>query len=418
MEKIIVNGGEKLFGEVEIAPAKNACLPLIASTILFGGEYYFLKAPKILDVIVMAEIVKNLGGSYYFGKDFLYINTKNISAYHADCSICKQARASFFIAGALLSRFKKAIVPLPGGCKIGKRPVDIHICALKQLGVEIIVEDERVLFYGDNMKAGKIILPYPSVGATVNSICATVFLKGSSVIENVAKEPEIVDLCNFLVKCGCKIQGIGSSTLYIEGIDCCREVNLEYLPVQDRIEAGTFICMVAVCGGKISFNYERYENIASICNLIADCGVKIEYAKKKLTVISDKKLKCINAVADVFPAFPTDLQSLYCAVCSFSTGETVVRDLVFKNRFEFVKELTKLGVNYSPIKDGVKISGNNLLKGNVVRATDLRGGAGLIAVALGINDRTIIEDAQIIKRGYENIDKKLQSLGAKLFFED
>ncbi len=413
MGKFIINGGRELFGEVTISPAKNSCLPLIASTILFKGQFLLQLAPEINDIIVMSEIVKNLGGSYSFLNDGLFLNTENINSFTPSEDICKRARASFFVAGALLSRFKRAVVALPGGCKIGQRPVDIHISVLNQLGAKCYFDENRVVFDGKNMKAGITRLSYPSVGATINAVCATVFLKGESTIINCAKEPEIVDLCKFLNACGCNIAGAGSDRIVVNGVDLQKGVNLQFLPIKDRIEAGTYICACAACGGKISFEYDSFDNILAVIKLLNKSGATITMKKGIVNVECDKRnINCKSVVADVFPAFPTDLQSIYCALCTFSNGTTRVEDRVFQNRFEFLKELKKQGVDCEYIKNSAIIRGNKKLHGATVNAVDLRGGAGLIISGLAIDGETIVENSEIIKRGYYKIEEKFTSLGA------
>ncbi len=402
-------------GKVNISPAKNACLPIIASATLFDGEFLLKKAPKITDVVVMAQIVEFLGGDYLFCEEGLKISTKNIFKWECDGILCKKARASFFIVGALLSRFKHAIIPFPGGCNIGSRPIDIHIDVLRQFGAEVTFEKERVLFYGGNMRSNQVKLSYPSVGATVNAICSAVFLNGESSIGNAAREPEIVDLCNFLIECGCKIDGVGKKNLTIKGVNPPKNVSVDYLPIKDRIEAGTFMCMTAITGGDIIFSYEHFAHLKEITAKLRRMGVAVAYKNGEMRITSDGMLKGVSAVADVYPRFPTDMQSIYCAVCAFANGKSRVKDKVFQNRFEFIKELKKMGADVTLEKEGVTIRGNDLV-GSKVFAPDLRAGAALVCAGLGAKGVTVIENADIVSRGYENIHKKITSIGGKISF--
>ncbi len=414
MQKLIVSGGNKLVGRVDIAPAKNACLPIIASLIGVDGVILLKDAPKITDVLVMAQIIECLGGSYKYVKEGLLLNTQNISVHEADCFICKKARASFFIVGALLARFKKAVVPLPGGCNIGSRPVDIHIDVMEQLGVTAEFWGDRVTFNGKNAKSGKVFLSYPSVGASVNAICLSAFLRGESTISNVAREPEIVDLCNFLNKCGCKIRGIGSSDLEITGVLPMPKINMEYLPIKDRIEAGSYMCMTAITGGSLCFKYDRFEHIRKTAEKLNQMGTKVDFKNNELILRSQKRLQSFNLVADVYPAFPTDMQSLFCSLASVAKGESVIEDRVFKSRFDLCNQLVKMGAKIQ-IKDGKAIiNGCETLKGASVLASDLRAGAALITVGLVAEGVTEICNAEFIDRGYEDIVGKLNKLGGEI----
>lgn len=414
MEKFIINGGRRLYGRVNIAPAKNACLPIIAACIMLNGEITLLNAPKIFDVIVMAEIVKNLGGDYSFGGKGLKVSTTGVNKFEADCNICKRARASFFIAGSLLARFKRAILPLPGGCNIGDRPVDIHIDVLSQFGAKATITSDYVFLSGDNLKSGKVKLSFPSVGATVNAICLACALKGQSEILNCAKEPEIADLCKFLNKCGYKISGIGQSSLFIEGKELKGERKIFYTPIKDRIEAGTFAFAVSACGGELEFEYEPFKPIESFTRVLESMGVNCYYSNGVFNLVSNKELKPIRVVADVYPCFPTDLQSPLSALCSTINGKSVVADNVFKKRFSLLNDLKLFGASCTLNNNRAEIFGSNSLKAQSVEAKDLRGGAGLVIVSLNAKGRSEISNAEIIRRGYENLDEKLRMLGADI----
>lgn len=415
MAKFIIEGGKRLNGEIEISVAKNACLPIIACSVLFPYRITLFSAPKIIDVSVMAQIIEDLGGQYQFNEQGLYLDCRTIKKIHPSSDICVKARASFFTVGALLGRFKKAIMCYPGGCSIGIRPVDIHLDCLKALGVKIVKQGSNLYFDGSNMHAGYIKMRYPSVGATVNAIGAAVSLKGETVIANAATEPEIYDLCSFLNKCGCKIRGGGNKVIVIEGCDKFDEKVIEYKPMYDRIEAGTFMLACLSCGGEISFFVDCYKPIESICSLIKKCGSNCYYQNGVLHMQVNKRIKAVNAIADVFPLFPTDLQPQYVAAMSVAKGKSVVEDRVFPNRFAYVESLNKMGANVVIENKSATVNGVSVLKGAVVSVPDLRGGAALVIAALSAEGISVVERVNIIQRGYEGFDKKLRKLGAVIY---
>ena len=413
MRKLIIEGGNELYGKVQISPAKNACLPIISSCLLFNGKIRLTPCPFIKDVIVMAEIIKDLGGNYAFEKGSLLLDCEKVKRSEGDCKTFKKARASFFTAGAILSRFNTATVPLPGGCNIGERPVDIHIDVFKQLGIKCNINENCVFLDGANKKSGKVYLRFPSVGATVNAINASVFLKGETVIYNCAKEPEIADLCNFLNSCGCKVKGGGNSVITVTGVKpITLNEEMVFSPMYDRIEAGTFIIAVSACGGELLLDLDNLKPISALLSILKTMGVKAFYDSGKLFVRRDERTKCVNAIADVYPRFPTDLQPQLCALQCVSEGECVMCDKVFPNRFDYTKQLELMDANVKRIKGGIKIIGVKNLNCAKVNACDLRGGAALAIGALTCSGKTVISSAETIERGYENFDKKLCSLGA------
>lgn len=413
MRKLIIEGGNKLYGKVQISPAKNACLPIISSCLLFNGKIVLSPCPFIKDVVVMAEIIKDLGGSYRFENGNLFLNCENVKKSEGDCKTFKKARASFFTAGAILSRFNTATVPLPGGCDIGERPVDIHIDVFKQLGIKCSVNENCVFLDGANKKSGRVNLRFPSVGATVNAINASVFLKGETVIYNCAKEPEIYDLCNFLNACGCNVKGGGSSVITVTGVKPITLNNeMFFSPMYDRIETGTFMLAVCACGGELQFDLGDLKPIGALLEILKNMGAKIICDNGKIIISSKKNLNCVNAVADVYPLFPTDLQPQLCALQCISKGQSFMSDKVFPNRFNYTEQLTLLGANIKQTNGGIKITGVKNLTCGTVNACDLRGGAALAIGALSCSGKSIINSAEIIQRGYENFDKKLCLLGA------
>lgn len=415
MAKYIIEGGNRLNGEIEISIAKNACLPIIACSVLFPHRILLCKAPKIIDVAVMAQIIEDLGGEYKFNEKGLYLDCRAINKYHPCAAICAKARASFFTVGALLGRFKKAIMCYPGGCSIGVRPVDIHLDCLRALGVKITQRGINFYFDGSNMHAGYIKMRYPSVGATVNAIGAAVSLKGETVIVNAATEPEIADLCCFLNKCGCKIRGGGNKVIIIEGCGRLDEKVIEYKPIYDRIEAGTFMLVCLACQGEISFFIDCYKHIENVCSMVKRSGAKCYYHNGFLQMQVNKRIKAVDVTADVFPLFPTDLQPQFVAAMTTAKGKSRVEDHVFAERFAYVESLKKFGANVNVESKIATVNGVRLLKSANVTVPDLRGGAALVIAALSAEGVSIINGVNIIQRGYENLDIKLRKIGANIY---
>lgn len=414
MESFIIEGGNKIFGKVNIAPAKNACLPIIASSLAFPTKIFLKKAPRIKDVCAMADIVKSLGGSYTFDDSGLTLENENINSFVGDKQIYGSVRASLFSAGALLSRFKKAVIPFPGGCNIGSRPVDIHIDALKALGANVRCLKDVLEIDGANMRCGYVKLCFPSVGATVNAISAAIFLNGETVVSNAAKEPEIIDLCNFLNTLGCKVYGGGTSVVRIQGIKRDSFDKISYKPIFDRIEAGTFMLCCLSLGGELSFEAECFKPIESFSKICAECGAETGFSNGTFFMRMRKKPLSVNCIADVYPAFPTDLQPQLVAALIKGKGRSYVYDKVFPERFSYLKELSKFGAKTDLLNGGVKIYGVKKLKGANVVVPDLRAGAALCIAALSAEGLSVIERADVIRRGYMNFDEKLRMLGCKI----
>lgn len=415
MQKLIIEGGNKLYGDLNISSAKNACLPIISACVLIDGIVTVKACPIIKDVVVMAEIIRDLGGDYKFANGDLRIDCRNLNKFEGDSNIFKRVRASFFTAGSILSRFGRAIIPLPGGCDLGLRPVDIHLDVFRQLGAECIVDNKRVFLNGENIKSGKVRLRYPSVGATVNAINASVCLNGETIIENCAKEPEIIDLCNFLNLCGFDIIGAGTQVIIVRGISLDKIKNrVLYRPILDRIEAGTFMIGVCACGGEIRFGYDDVKPLNRLCEILKSSGAFIEYSNENVYVKSVGRLQKMNVIADVYPEFSTDLQPQICALACICEGESDIFDNVFRERFKYVEQLSLMGAKIRQNGSGVNVCGVRNLYGADVTACDLRSGAALAIAALSAKGKTVISNSEVIDRGYENFEIKLSKLGAKI----
>ncbi len=414
MSKFIIHGGEKLYGKIDIQSAKNSVVSLIGASILYNGDIVLKKVRQISDVTNMCRILKKCGAKYYFKEGNLCLNCSSLYSYIPDAFLSRKIRASFFMTGALLSRFKKAEMAFPGGCKIGARPINIHLQGLKSLGVKIKIENSKIYFDGSEMRSAVIELPYPSVGATVNLITASVFLDGETIIKNVAREPEIVDLQNFLNLMGFKVRGAGKNEIIVTGVKKIKSENVCFLPVEDRIEIGTYLMATLSCGGEIEINNINIKNIYSLYEKIYENNCKMLIENGKMIVTVGESGKSLGEISTgPFPAFPTDLQAPLCSYACSLNGSTIINESVFEKRFSHVDELIKMGAKIKKDERRVIISGSEL-NGAKVRVSDLRAGAGLVIAGLIANGTTEVDDVEIIDRGYFEMEKVLSSLGASV----
>ena len=423
MKKLIVNGNTRLRGTIDISGAKNASLPILMSTILFKKPVVLSNVPNVMDIRTSMMLLENLGATIEkIDKNEYKIDCSTINSFMAPYEIVKQMRASFLVLGSLLGRFGKAKVSLPGGCSIGPRPVDIHINAIKQMDVDITMENGYVnAFCNTNgkLQGADINLRFPSVGATQNIIMAGVLANGRTKIHNYAKEPEVVDLINFLNKAGAKISGVGTDTLIIDGVE---ELNsIEYSIMGDRIEAGTYMIGALMTNGDLTLNgLDFYENLAYLIELLEEIGAEIEQISDNSIRIKrgNKKLKPINIQTAVYPGFPTDLQAQMVSLLSMINGESIVDETIFENRFMHVAELNRMGANIDVGADNKAfIHGkDDCFQGANVMATDLRGGMALILAGLTAKEgQTILDRYYHVDRGYEDLVEKLTNCGANLF---
>ena len=412
MEVLHISGGKKLNGEIDIVSSKNSLLPILAGSILTPEDVVIKKVPKFTDVLYMAKILENLGCDVYFDDSSLYISSRFADKYLVKDEFTKKVRSSIFMLGPLLARFKKAKVAYPGGCNIGNRPIDLHLKSLKKLNVYIEEKHGYIICDGSDMKASEIHLDFPSVGATENIMMASVFLKGTTTIQNAAKEPEIVDLQDFINSMGGKITGAGSSTITITGVDKLHST--EYTPISDRIVAGTYLIACAMTGGEITLTNVIPEHNLALIDKLKQSGCEINTQKNKISIRSTGKLKSLQVETQVYPGFPTDLQNQILTMQTISSGTSLVMENLFESRFKICHELSKMGANIK-IKDRMAIiNGVNKLSGASVVATDLRGGAGLVLAGLTAEGYTTIEDVYHIDRGYLSIEKDLCKLNAEI----
>ncbi|MEG1535521.1 MAG: UDP-N-acetylglucosamine 1-carboxyvinyltransferase [Clostridia bacterium] len=413
MSKYIINGGGVLDGQIKIKGAKNSILPLLAGSILTEGKVVLCDCPDISDIRSMLNILRNLGCKINQQGENIEIDSSNINKGEIPTNLARELRSSIFLLGALLSRTKKAKIAYPGGCDIGMRPIDIHLNGLRELNITVDEEGEYILCNSENAKCADIVFDLPSVGATENLMMASVFVKGTTVLRNCAKEPEIVDLQDFLCSMGAKIRGAGGSVIYIDGVD--KLSGTEWTPIPDRIVAGSYIIATAICGGNIELENAKSEHISSLISKLAKTTCKINAKNDRITIRSHGRQKSIDCIETMYyPGFPTDLQTQMLTLQSISNGTSVIVENIFETRFRTVGELKKMGADIK-VKDKVAIvKGVGRLCGANVTAYDLRGGASLVLAGLNAEGITIINDIYHIDRGYENMADILSAVGANI----
>ena len=413
MDKYVIDGGNKLYGVIKAQSAKNSVLPLLAAAVLTDEEVVINDLPTISDVENMLRILSEVGCVIKRRKNSVVIDSSNAVSHEIPTRLTKELRSSVFMLGSVLTRFRRAKISYPGGCDIGLRPIDLHLSGLKRLGVKILEKDGYIHCMADKLTGADILLDFPSVGATENIILAAVKADGITVIRNAAKEPEIVDLQNFLNAMGANVRGAGGGTIVIKGVQKLHGV--EHTPIGDRIEAGTYLIATAVCGGEIEVDGVPHENIAALLHKLRENGCKIYTKNGKILLISDGQLKAVSLVETTpFPGFPTDLQAQYGSLCAVATGTTLIVENLFETRYRYAAELKRMGADITVRDRTAVIRGVKSLHGASVSASDLRGGAALVVAGLKAQGQTTITDIAYIDRGYADFEYKLRSLGAKI----
>ncbi len=410
MDKLIIHGPCKLHSEVQISAAKNATLPLLCATLLVNGKTTFSNLPKLMDVKTTFELLENLGVQI----DNNCIDTSNITSYFAPYDLVRKMRASILVLGPLLARFGEAKVSLPGGCAIGTRPIDIHLDGLKLMGAKIELEEGYVKAKAKKLMGAKIPLKFPSVGATENLMMAAALAQGESLIENAAAEPEIVDLAKFLIQRGVEISGAGTPTIRIQGVRELKNNTTPYEIISDRIEAITYLIAALMTNSEIKILSAQYKNFESVILLLQDIGAQFELDENTIIVKKHNHLKPLNFSSEPYPGIPTDAQAQLMALATTIKGESTITESIFENRFMHVPEMVRMGANISLNGNTATITGGKSLKGAPVMCTDLRASAALVLTALVSEGETTIRRIYHLDRGYENLDKKFQALGAKM----
>ena len=413
MQKLEVFGANKLKGQIKISGSKNASLPILAATLLSKKKIYLKNLPRVKDIETMVSLLQSLGSKINFNKNNLVIDNVKQNKSFASYSLVKTMRAGILVLGPLLAKFGKAKVSLPGGCAIGTRPVDIHLSALSKLGVKYKINQGYVHATAPNGLIGsKIKFSKISVGATENLIIAASFAKGTTVLSNCAIEPEIKDLVNFLKSMGCNIKWISKRSVKIEGVS---EVNEITYPVMfDRIEAGTYLVAAAVTEGNLKIKNIIPKIILTEINTLKKIGAKIRVKKDEIHIVGNKKIKSMNIKTAPYPGFPTDLQAQMMVLLCKANKQSIIKEDIFENRFMHVAELNRMGAKISTNGNKAKVSGNIRFEAAELMATDLRASVSLILAALTAKGKSVINRIYHLDRGYENIEKKLKKVGAKI----
>jgi len=417
MPKYSVKNGGPLSGEVTISGSKNAVLPLMAASLLTDEKCIINDTPALKDVDVMCAIIREIGGKVNFDKNnnIVDIETRDVVYRGAKPSLAGRMRASILVLGPLLARTGKATIAVPGGCKIGARPIDLHLKGFEAMGAKVVCSQQDgfdyVIAEADRLVGCDIYLDFPSVGATENLMMTAAIAEGTTTIENAAEEPEIVDLANFLNHMGAKIKGAGTDTIKIDGVNKLH--GTEHTVIPDRIETGTFMVAAAVTRGRVRLNNAVASHVKPITAKLKECGARVEEGDDYITVdAKDRYLHSTNIKTLPYPGFPTDMQSPFMTLLATVEGEAKVIETVFEDRFKHIDELRKMGANIKYDEKSAVITGVNTLHGADVEATDLRAGAALVLAGLVATGTTVVNEIYYVQRGYERFVEKMKALGA------
>ena len=417
MERLIIKGGNQLHGEVDCSGAKNAGLPILASTILLDGVAKIGNLPHLQDITTMLELLNSMGSHINFDENgYIEINSSNIDLPEARYELVKTMRASILVMGPLVAKYGKAKISQPGGCDIGSRPIDFHLSGLEKMGAEIKSDSKYIYLKADKLKPIEFEFPKISVTGTENLMMAAVFTEGKTTLKNCAKEPEVVELANFLNKCGASIHGAGESTIEITGVDSLGSVEWDVL--FDRIEAGTYLVAGAITNGHITVKKIEPKTIQVLTNKLIEMGVHVSYGENWVEAdATSSEITCVDIDTEPFPGFPTDMQAQFMALNTIATGSCTIEETVFENRFQHVSQLRKMGADIVLSKNKAFVKGVPNLVGSEVKASDLRASASLVLAGLVGKNRTQIDNIYHIDRGYECIEEKLNKLGADIIRE-
>ncbi len=414
MDKLIVTGKKAIHGEVTISGAKNAVLPIIVGALLAEDITVLHDVPKLSDVATIKEVLEILGAKITFENHTMTIDSRDLNNWDAPYNYVQKMRASVLIMGPLLARLGKAKISMPGGCAIGTRPIDLHLKGLEALGADIQINhgDMNAVVPGGKLKGNRIYLDFPSVGATEHIMMAATTAEGTTVIENAAEEPEIVDLAHFLNSMGANVRGAGTNVIKIEGVEKLHGTTYTIIP--DRIEAGSYMIAAAITGGDLLVKNVIIDHIKPLIAKMIECGVEIIEEGSNLRVRSNGRLKAVDIKTMPYPGFPTDMQAQFMALMTVAEGTSVFTETVFENRFMHADELRRMGANIKIDGRNAIVEGVSRLTGCKVKATDLRAGAALIIAALAAEGQTEITELQYIDRGYEDLIEKFQTIGADI----
>jgi UDP-N-acetylglucosamine 1-carboxyvinyltransferase len=412
MDKIVIQGGERLIGEVEVSGSKNATLPIFAACLLTEGENLFQNVPNLRDVQTIVKVLKNLGVKVWAEGEIYRIDAKEISNHKAPYDLVKTMRASILVLGPLLARMKRATVSLPGGCAIGARPINLHLMGLEAMGAKIELRRGYIEAKSERLKGADISFDISTVTGTENLMMAATLAKGKTTLQNAAMEPEVVDLANVLIKMGAKIHGAGTRLIEIEGVEALQGV--EHSIVPDRIEAGTLMVAAGLTRGNIKILHCPIQQMEAVVSKLKESGMEIESDGEGTRVVGNRRIRSVDVKTQPYPGFPTDMQAQFMVLVSLAKGLSVISETIFENRFIHVSELRRMGGNIQIQGSTAIIQGVEGLSGAQVMATDLRASASLILAGLAAEGVTEVSRVYHLDRGYEGLDKKLASLGANI----
>ena len=414
MAKIVINGGQPLNGDVWISGAKNAVLPILASTLLADGPVTISNVPHLHDVTTTMELLGQMGVELVIDERMkIHVDPRPARHYFAPYDLVKTMRASILVLGPLVARFGEAVVSLPGGCAIGSRPVDLHLKGLQALGAEVSVEGGYIKARAKRLRGARINMDLVTVTGTENLMMAAALAQGTTIIENAAQEPEVVDLANCLNSMGAKVSGAGTATLVIDGVERLSGTTYEVLP--DRIETGTFLVAGAITGGKVTAKHARPKTLDAVLSKLEDAGAHLNTGEDWIELdMRGRRPKAVNVTTAPYPAFPTDMQAQFTALNCVAEGVGIITETVFENRFMHALELQRLGADIQLEGNSAIIKGVDQMSGAPMMATDLRASASLVLAGLVASGDTMIDRIYHIDRGYENIEEKLGGLGAHI----
>ena len=412
MDKLEIQGGIRLKGEVLISGAKNAALPVMAASILCPGEHYIYNIPILRDITTMGKLLAHLGMGYHLEDEEVILQSNSINSIEAPYDFVKTMRASVLVLGPLLARMGEAKVSLPGGCAIGARPINLHTMGLEKMGAVITLSEGYIHARADKLKGATICFEIPTVTGTENLMMAATLAEGQTLLENAACEPEVVDLANALKSMGAEIEGAGTSMITINGVAGLKPLN--YTIVPDRIETGTFIAAAAITGGEVTINRCRPEHSDAFISKLREVEVAVDVGENTLKVKGPDRLKSNDIKTMPYPGFPTDMQAQFMALMTIAEGSSLITESIFENRFMHVAEMRRMGADIRVEGSTAIVKGVDRLIGAPVMATDLRASASLVLAALAAEGTTVIDRVYHIDRGYEKIEEKLNLLGARI----
>jgi UDP-N-acetylglucosamine 1-carboxyvinyltransferase len=412
MKTIIINGGKKLRGEVAISGAKNAALPIIAAGLLCEGEHRLTNVPHLADVVTLGKILQNMGVRYDFKGNEVVLDSTDLASPEAPYDLVRTMRASVLVLGPLVARMGKARVSLPGGCAIGARPINLHLMGLEKLGATVEIEHGYVVARAKRLRGAHIYFDIVTVTGTENLMMAAALAEGETILENAAREPEVVDLADALTQMGANIEGAGTDIIKIKGVEKLRPMTYAVMP--DRIETGTFIISAAITGGSVTIRNCEPKHLDALLSKVTEAGADITVEDGALRVAGHRKIRPVNIKTLPHPGFPTDMQAQFMSLMALAEGTSVINETIFENRFTHVAELRRMGADIQVEGRSAIVKGVRRLSGAPVMATDLRASASLILAGLAAEGQTVISRIYHLDRGYENIEQKLSALGADI----